>query len=178
MVGAGVLLATPPPGEPATTSIAVRLVSTDAPLPLGTPAPWWLSAGTNNLFGSASSPTPHALAAAQSQPMIGPGGLLIGNGLDAPADCTSTACNGGAGANGGSGGNAGRLFGIGGKGGDGITGADGTLAAPNGAAGGSGAGGKGADGKSGQQGSGGSSGTTGTGGGGGKGGAGGSGGPA
>src|SRR6478736_9600246 len=40
-----------------------------------------------------STPTPNALAAAPasaagSQPLVGPGGSLIGDGLDAPADCT------------------------------------------------------------------------------------------
>ncbi len=64
-------------------------------------------------------------------PIIGPGGWLIGNGLDAAADCTGTACNGGNagllwgsagdGANGGNGGNAG-LFGTGGAGGAGVAG--------------------------------------------------------
>lgn len=61
--------------------------------------------------------------------LIGPGGLLIGNGIDAAAGCTGAACNGGnggflfgnggAGANGGVGGNAG-LIGNGGRGGDGL----------------------------------------------------------
>src|SRR5690606_29610890 len=54
--------------------------------------------------------------------LIGPGGLLIGNGVDATSNCVVAACrggnggilfgNGGAGANGGAGGNAG-LFGDG-----------------------------------------------------------------
>lgn len=61
-------------------------------------------------------------------PIIGPGGWLIGNGLNADPNCTGSDCNGGnggllfgnggAGANGGRGGNAG-LIGTGGRGGDG-----------------------------------------------------------
>src|SRR6478736_5302602 len=72
-----------------------------------------------------STPTPNALAAAPasaagSQPLVGPGGSLIGDGLDAPADCTGgDTCNGG---------NGGLLCGNGGNGGNGrqgSTGADG-----------------------------------------------------
>ena len=77
-----------------------------------------------------STPTPNALAAAPasaagSQPLVGPGGSLIGDGLDAPADCTGgDTCNGGNGGllwgnggNGANGGNAG-LLGAGGNGGN------------------------------------------------------------
>ena len=86
-----------------------------------------------DLFGSSGfAPTPNALAAALAsrdsrQPLVGPGGSLIGNGLDADPDTCDTNCdggngglllgNGGAGANGGRGGNAG-LIGNGGAGGD------------------------------------------------------------
>lgn len=74
-------------------------------------------------------------------PVVGPGGWLFGNGLDAAATCTGAACNGGNGgllwgnggngANGGNGGNAG-LFGKGG------TGAAGTVAGQAGGNGGAG----------------------------------------
>lgn len=104
---------------------------------------WWLIAGDRNgsRIGSGAAPGPTALAAASiagpPRPIVGPGGWLIGNGLDAPEDCTGSACNGGNGgllfgngghgANGGNGGNAG-LFGNGGNGGNGATGANGLAA--------------------------------------------------
>ena len=66
------------------------------------------------------------------RPIIGPGGWLIGNGIDAAEDCEGDACNGGDGgllwgnggngANGGDGGNAGFWFGNGGAGADGAGG--------------------------------------------------------
>ena len=81
------------------------------------------SAAPPDLFGSSGfAPTPNALAAALAsrdgrQPLVGPGGSIIGNGLDADPDTCDTHCgggngglllgNGGAGANGGRGGNAG-----------------------------------------------------------------------
>ena len=90
------------------------------------------AATSRDLFGSSvSAPIPNALAAAlvstdSQQPLVGPGGSIIGNGIDADPNCT-TDCdggngglllgNGGAGANGGKGGNAG-LIGNGGRGGD------------------------------------------------------------
>ncbi len=55
-------------------------------------------AGTSlDLFGSSvSAPIPNALAAAlvstnSQQPLVGPGGSIIGNGLDADPNCTRTA---------------------------------------------------------------------------------------
>ena len=136
MVGVGVLLASPP-AMPAQSPAAPagRLLSTESPLPLAPQDPWWLLDGGNALIGSAGSPTTNALAAASSGfnilTPIGPGGWLIGDGLDAADDCTGTACNGGNGGllggnggdgkNGGSGGNAGYLFGDGGNGGNGGT---------------------------------------------------------
>ena len=90
------------------------------------------AATSRDLFGSSvSAPIPNALAAAlvsadSQQPLVGPGGSIIGNGIDADLNCT-TNCdggnggrllgNGGKGANGGKGGNAG-LIGNGGIGGD------------------------------------------------------------
>ncbi len=90
------------------------------------------AATSRDLFGSSvSAPIPNALAAAlvsadSQQPLVGPGGSIIGNGIDADLNCT-TSCdggnggllfgNGGAGKNGGKGGNAG-LIGNGGAGGD------------------------------------------------------------
>ena len=90
------------------------------------------AATSRDLFGSSvSAPIPNALAAAlvsadSQQPLVGPGGSIIGNGIDADPNCT-TSCdggngglllgNGGAGKNGGKGGNAG-LIGNGGAGGD------------------------------------------------------------
>ena len=83
-------------------------------------------------------------------PIIGPGGWLIGDGLDADPGCEvgSDDCNGGNGgllwgnggdgANGGDGGNAGLLFGNGGNGGNGVA-ADGELEATPGGNGGNGA---------------------------------------
>lgn len=53
---------------------------------------------------AAAAPTPPALGAVvaalqanvtSTRPIIGPGGWLIGDGLNAPADCTGAACNGG-----------------------------------------------------------------------------------
>ena len=135
MVGVGVLLAAPPGAvAPTPAAPAVQLASTDSPLPLDAQDPWWLLDGHNPLIGSAGSPTTNALAAAsldvgavQLRPIIGPGGWLIGDGLDATAGCTGDACNGGNGGllwgNGGdgaNGGNAGFLFGDGGNGGDGL----------------------------------------------------------
>ena len=101
ILGVGVLLASSP-GAPAPTTAAVELASTDLPLPLGPQEPWWLFDSANPLIGSAASPTTNALAAvsrdvgtSKLRPIIGPGGWLIGDGLDAPADCTGDACNGG-----------------------------------------------------------------------------------
>lgn len=88
-----------------------------------------------NLYACSGSALGQALAAgalptndanAFFRPMFGSGGWLVGNGVDAAADCSGNACNGGilggnggAGANGGHGGAAGLLFGNGGDGGAG-----------------------------------------------------------
>ena len=86
---------------------------------------------SRDLFGSSvSAPIPNALAAAliswdSQQPLVGPGGSVIGNGIDADPNCAKSCDggnggfvlgNGGNGANGGKGGNAG-LIGNGGAGG-------------------------------------------------------------
>ena len=83
MVGVGLLLATPPAAPaPSATAPAVRLASTDSPLPLAPQDPWWLLDGDNSLVGSAGSPTTNALTAASTGlnilTPIGPGGWLIG----------------------------------------------------------------------------------------------------
>lgn len=86
-------------------------------------------------FGAAGWVHPATLAVAPTAPVYrGPFLGLIGNGVDAAADCTGAACNGGNGgllfgnggngANGGAGGNA-YLVGNGGTGGDGLAGQDG-----------------------------------------------------
>ena len=88
--------------------------------------------GDGSLFGAGVGATANALGtfdALDPLNLVGPGGMLIGNGLDAADDCTGTACNGGnagllfgnggAGKNGGTGGNAG-LIGNGGAGGDAV----------------------------------------------------------
>lgn len=134
---------------------AVRLTSIEIPLapPVG------------GLFGSgASTPTPHKLAAAVQgsaglRPLFGPGGLLIGNGLNAAADCTGAACNGGDGgllwgfggngANGGAGGKAGLFGGNGGVGGAGLSGQAGGAGGNAGLFGAGGRGGTGGTGSSG-----------------------------
>src|SRR6185503_11720576 len=99
MVGIGLLLAAPP-GAPAPVIADVQLVNTERMLPLG-PQDCLLTAegcGGGGLFGSGGSvmATPTALAAAIQNPfppLFGPGGFLIGDGLDAAADCEGDACN-------------------------------------------------------------------------------------
>ena len=138
MVGTGVLLAAAP-GAPAPTTAEVKLASTE--IPLGPLDCLFNPASCGGLIGSAGSPTPTALAAASPspfgifgnlRPIIGPGGWLIGDGLDAleiDPTCTSLCQggnggllggSGGAGAFGGAGGNAGLFWGNGGDGGAGI----------------------------------------------------------
>ena len=124
VVGAG-LLSAGLLDDPATATAApeVQLMSTESEL-----SEWWLlnaqrsggndSANSNALFG------PSALAATSANGNfnlfrpIGPGGWLIGNGIDAVAGCEGAACNGG---------NAGLLFGNGGKGFAGGHGGNGAL---------------------------------------------------
>ena len=87
--------------------------------------------GGSDLINNSAAGPQAALGNFGVPDLIGPGGLLIGNGTDALPDCKGDACNGGnggllfgnggAGANGGTGGNAG-LFGSGGRGGDGLVG--------------------------------------------------------
>ncbi len=142
---------------------ALRLTSVDSPLPLS-PAPSGPCSDPLciDLFGhAAASPIPPGLAAAFVSPAVTPTnpvlsliGIFIGNGADAPANCTGAACNGGNagilfgsggnGANGGTGGNAG-LLGNGGSGGAGNaagvaggTGGNGGLLFGNGGVGGTG----------------------------------------
>ena len=132
MVGAGVALAAAPDTEVTTpVEMEVELLSTEST------APECLSGsvtadGCGSFVGSSGAPTPLALASANPvlRPIIGPGGWLIGNGLDAAEDCEGNACRGGDGGllwgNGGDGrygydgGNAGFLFGDGGDGGGGL----------------------------------------------------------
>src|SRR5690242_11372238 len=167
LAGAALWFAGAPDATPPAAGAEVRLTSTEtviAPLTPVTDEPWWISGGDRSLFGPAT-PTPTGLAAALTEigagrPIIGPGGWLIGNGLDAAVDCSGAACNGGdagilfgnggKGANGGTGGNAG-LFGAGGDGGDGtaagVAGGHGGAGGMFGGNGGSGGiGGAGADG--------------------------------
>src|SRR5262245_32473689 len=119
IAGAAVLWAGAPdvgvgtPGSPApATAPAVALASFDSvlgpkPLAPGT-EPWWLDEG-GHLIGPAASAAPTRLLIAGIDILtpIGPGGWLIGDGLDALPDCTGSACNGG---------NAGFLWGNGGDG--------------------------------------------------------------
>jgi hypothetical protein len=163
------------PTPPEVSTIDVRLASTEFALPLDTNFQdlWLLGGGTGSrsLFGSeAIAPSGIFAASANGalvgRPLVGDGGLLIGDGLNAAANCQGSACNGGSGgllfgnggngANGGRGGDAGLLFGngTGGPGGNGDT-ADsigGPVTGGNGGAGGRGGfggnGGHGGDGKS------------------------------
>ncbi|MGE2738063.1 PGRS repeat-containing protein, partial [Mycolicibacterium vaccae] len=175
LLGAGMWLAGSLHDSPSTsrsttvTFAEVRLASTEAPLspPVGEDELWWLVGRAGAARSSDMAPSPTALlAAAQNtgtpaRPMFGPGGWLGGDGLDAAADCTGTACNGGnggllfgnggKGANGGIGGNAG-LIGNGGAGGAGLAGQaggdggrGGSLFGNGGAGGAGGAGVRGAD---------------------------------
>ena len=84
------------------------------------------STGTSKLLALVSG----IASAAAANPIGGLISFFVGNGADAAADCTGSACNGGNGgiffgnggngANGGNGGNAGFFFGNGGNGGDGV----------------------------------------------------------
>lgn len=162
MVGIGLLLAAAP-YPPAPTAPGVQLASTETVLPLSPADPWWwLTDGGARLIGQGGSPTPTALAAQLPQvpPLIGPGGWLIGDGLDAlEIDPTCIAnCRGGNGGllwgNGGDGGNGGSIGGDGGNGGDGGTAAGGDNTNTGGTAGTGGSGGLGgSDGSNGANGS-------------------------
>ena len=94
MVGLGVLLAYPP-GAPAPTTRDVQLTSTGFAFPLAPSDPLgWLGDGNgSDLFGLSGFTTPTLTAltpTALLQPIVGPGGWLIGDGLDAdPATCTA-----------------------------------------------------------------------------------------
>ncbi len=146
MIGVGLLLASPPgTPPPAASTAAVQLASFDsllAPPPLSPASAndWWLTEDSSLVGPGASAPTPTALAAAISGisfPSLPILGIFIGDGADAPANCTGAACNGGnagiffgnggKGANGGNGGSGGLFFGQGGDGGNGVTGTAGTL---------------------------------------------------
>jgi hypothetical protein len=150
LVGVGLLLATSPDEpEPTPANPAVQLTSFGSVL---TPPPlspatdyWWLGDGGSGLVGTSMNFTPTALAAAVNDVTvfndfaafnifnpIGPGGWLIGDGLDAQVGCVGNACNGGNagllwgtggdGLNGGHGGAGGMFFGTGGAGGQGLAG--------------------------------------------------------
>ncbi|KKW66382.1 hypothetical protein AAV95_02720, partial [Mycolicibacterium elephantis] len=126
IVGFGALFSSTP------TSPEVRLTSTASTAPLAPAAdlwPWWL---TDTLVGPAgAAPAATPVAPQQFRPLVGPGGWLVGDGLDAldldpacTADCRGGDGgllwgDGGDGALGGDGGDAGSLFGNGGDGGDG-----------------------------------------------------------
>src|SRR5882757_1401978 len=101
IAGAGLLAALS--DEPPPVTAEVELASFDSlviPLSPASEEPWWIGSGNGaSLVGSAGAPTPTALAAAlvteptPFRPLFGPGGWLIGDGLDAAADCTGAACN-------------------------------------------------------------------------------------
>src|SRR6478752_2463643 len=100
LAGLSVLTAVPNDGPPPASSLAVQLASTGWSLtPVCLSADPQCSSAISSsvgLFGPATAPTPTALLGPlTARPLIGPGGWLIGNGLDAPTDCTGTACNGG-----------------------------------------------------------------------------------
>lgn len=162
IAGAGLLAALS--DEPAQVTTAASFDSLVIPLSPAAEEPWWIGNG-GSLVGSVGAPTPNALAAAALvepipfRPLFGPGGWLIGNGLDAAADCTGAACNGG---------NGGLVSGNGGNAGSGADGGNGGDGA-NGGTGGKG----GVFGKSGETGTSGTTGSTGNGGTGGSGGTGG-----
>ncbi|MGE2688682.1 hypothetical protein ACQI4D_02330, partial [Mycolicibacterium pulveris] len=158
MVGVGLLLAAAP-DAPAPSAPAVQLASFDSllaspPLSPTTEWWWWYEGGRGSVRAD-SNPAENTFAAALGGAAgfnifnpIGRGGWLIGDGIDAAADCVGAACNGGNagllfgnggdGANGGRGGAGGFFFGAGGKGGDGVPGANGTLADRDGQKGGAG----------------------------------------
>ncbi|MCV7152245.1 hypothetical protein H7I57_13390, partial [Mycobacterium pyrenivorans] len=159
VVGFGLLLAAQS-DAPTATVRAVELASFDSLLTPNAPVSeelWWLSDGdsSRDRVGAANSPQVRAAV-----PMMGDGGWLIGDGVDASADCTGSACNGrnggllwgsgGDGANGGHGGHAGLFGGDGGRGGDGTrpgqAGGDGGNAGLLASSGDGGDGGHGADG--------------------------------
>ncbi|KKF00375.1 hypothetical protein WN67_19140, partial [Mycolicibacterium obuense] len=123
-------------------SVDVILASNELPLsPVDEEELWWQVDQASGAKHSAAVPSPTSLLAAAPnralRPMVGPGGWLIGDGVDAAADCAGAACNGGngglllgnggQGANGGAGGNAGFIGngGAGGAGGIGQAGGDG-----------------------------------------------------
>jgi hypothetical protein len=129
LIGVGVLMAIDP-GPPTSARPEVQLTSfasllAPPPLTPSTTTPWWLGGGNDTgggLFGA--SIAPNALIAEVGgggagfnifNP-FGPGGWLIGNGLDAQAGCVGAACPCGSG---------GILFGNGGGGGQGGTGTNG-----------------------------------------------------
>lgn len=121
------------PGVSTTVHRDVALASFDSLLiaeDAGSQPLWWIgSAGSNHRGARPAAATSPAINL--RAPMIGTGGWLIGDGADAPLDCTGAACNGrnggllwgdgGNGANGGKGGNGGLFGGDGGRGGDGTS---------------------------------------------------------
>lgn len=136
MVGLGALLLTAPDAPP--TYVAdVQLVADDCNI---------LDPNCDGTVGNSAAAFLDVSDIFSARPLFGPGGLLIGDGVSATADCTGDTCNGGDGgiffgnggdgANGGTGGRA-WFFGNGGKGGDGTV-AQENLPATGGGTGGAG----------------------------------------
>ncbi|MCV7228236.1 hypothetical protein [Mycolicibacterium komossense] len=101
---------------PVTVS-GIQLASTEYSLiPLSpdtssTDTDFWLLSGHGSIDQAAASSADRIAAVQAASPVVGPGGWLIGNGLDAASNCTGNACNGGngglLGGNGGNGANGG-----------------------------------------------------------------------
>src|SRR5262245_57112605 len=115
LAGFGALIVTANVAPPPAPGVRVQLATTEwalTPTCLLTDPGCSPSSGSTELVGNAGTVTPTALLAAiADRPIIGTGGWLIGNGLDAPTDCTGDECNGGDGGllwgNGGNGANGG-----------------------------------------------------------------------
>ncbi|MGB7507598.1 MAG: hypothetical protein WA965_19460, partial [Mycobacterium sp.] len=130
LVGVGVLLSSAQE-ESATVTAEVQLVSNETLLAQDESQsdPWFFGSGGSN---SSSAGLGAVTQVTAMRPAIGPGGWLIGDGLDAldlDPDCTVNcrggsggllSGNGGDGAFGGVGGSGGYFFGDGGDGGDGV----------------------------------------------------------
>ncbi|WP_264071407.1 hypothetical protein [Mycolicibacterium komossense] len=110
---------------PTVTVSGIQLASTETSLiPLSpdtssTDTDFWLLSGHGSTDQAAASSADRIAAVQAASPVVGPGGWLIGDGLDAASNCTGNACNGG---NGGL---------LGGNGGNGANGGDGLDAASN-----------------------------------------------
>ena len=99
LAGFGAFSATANVAPPPAAGVAIQLTTTEwalTPTCLLTDSACSSSSGSTDLVGGAVTVTPTALSGAiAGRPIIGPGGWLIGNGLDAPDDCTGQECNGG-----------------------------------------------------------------------------------